>query len=91
MPPGAIAFAQPIRTSPADRAPPLSIGIEHFERGDNLVRIGFAPAFGAGIRDANQVEICNGLAAGDRVANKGAYTIRLSTLSSAIPAHGHAH
>jgi membrane fusion protein, heavy metal efflux system len=44
-----------------------------------------------GIRDANQVEIRNGLAAGDRVANKGAYTIRLSTLSSAIPAHGHAH
>jgi len=44
-----------------------------------------------GIRDANQVEIRNGLAAGDRVATKGAYTIRLSTLSSAIPAHGHAH
>ena len=44
-----------------------------------------------GIRDANQVEIRNGLAVGDRVATKGAYTIRLSTLSSAIPAHGHAH
>ena len=44
-----------------------------------------------GIRDANQVEIRNGLAAGDRVATKGAYSIRLSTLSSAIPAHGHAH
>jgi multidrug efflux pump subunit AcrA (membrane-fusion protein) len=44
-----------------------------------------------GIRDANLVEIRNGLAAGDRVATKGAYTIRLSTMSSAIPAHGHAH
>lgn len=44
-----------------------------------------------GIRDANQVEIRNGLVAGDRVATKGAYTIRLSTLSNAIPAHGHAH
>ena len=44
-----------------------------------------------GIRDANQIEIRSGLAAGDRVATKGAYTIRLSTLSSAIPAHGHAH
>jgi multidrug efflux pump subunit AcrA (membrane-fusion protein) len=44
-----------------------------------------------GIRDANHVEICSGLAKGDRVATKGAYTIRLSTLSSAIPAHGHAH
>jgi multidrug efflux pump subunit AcrA (membrane-fusion protein) len=44
-----------------------------------------------GIRDANQVEIRSGLAAGDRVATKGAYTVRLSTMSSAIPAHGHAH
>ncbi|MHB1036243.1 MAG: efflux RND transporter periplasmic adaptor subunit [Pirellulales bacterium] len=44
-----------------------------------------------GIRDANQVEIRGGLAVGDRVATKGAYTIRLSTMSSAIPAHGHAH
>jgi RND family efflux transporter MFP subunit len=44
-----------------------------------------------GIRDATHVEIRNGLAAGDRVATKGAYTIRLSTMSSAIPAHGHAH
>ncbi|HBO45158.1 MAG TPA: hypothetical protein DD670_14770 [Planctomycetaceae bacterium] len=44
-----------------------------------------------GIRDANQVEIVSGLAPGDRVATKGAYAIRLSTLSSAIPAHGHAH
>ena len=44
-----------------------------------------------GIRDADQVEIRNGLVAGDRVAVKGAYNIRLSTLSSAIPAHGHAH
>jgi multidrug efflux pump subunit AcrA (membrane-fusion protein) len=44
-----------------------------------------------GIRDANRVEIRTGLAAGDRVATKGAYSIRLSTMSSAIPAHGHAH
>jgi multidrug efflux pump subunit AcrA (membrane-fusion protein) len=44
-----------------------------------------------GIRDADHVEIRNGLAAGDRVTTKGAYTVRLSTMSSAIPAHGHAH
>jgi membrane fusion protein, heavy metal efflux system len=44
-----------------------------------------------GIRDAERVEVRDGLAAGDRVATKGAYSIRLSTLSSAIPAHGHAH
>jgi multidrug efflux pump subunit AcrA (membrane-fusion protein) len=44
-----------------------------------------------GIRDANQVEIRTGVAAGERVAIKGAYTIRLSTMSNAIPAHGHAH
>ena len=38
-----------------------------------------------GIRDANQVEIRNGLAAGDRVATKGAYTIRLSTCPARSP------
>jgi multidrug efflux pump subunit AcrA (membrane-fusion protein) len=59
----------------------LQLGGETFER--RRVEVG--------IRDADQVEIRNGLAAGDRVAIKGAYTIRLSTMSSAIPAHGHAH
>ena len=44
-----------------------------------------------GIRDASLLEIRTGLAAGERVATKGAYTIRLSTMSNAIPAHGHAH
>ncbi|MHB8972706.1 MAG: efflux RND transporter periplasmic adaptor subunit [Pirellulaceae bacterium] len=59
----------------------LQLGGETFER--RRVEVG--------IRDANQVEICKGLTAGDRVATKGAYSIRLSTLSSSIPAHGHAH
>jgi multidrug efflux pump subunit AcrA (membrane-fusion protein) len=59
----------------------LQLGGETFER--RRVEVG--------IRDANHVEIRNGLAAGDRVATKGAYSIRLSTLSSSIPAHGHAH
>ncbi|MHB0958822.1 MAG: efflux RND transporter periplasmic adaptor subunit [Pirellulaceae bacterium] len=59
----------------------LQLGGETFER--RRVEVG--------IRDANQVEVRSGLAAGDRVATKGAYSIRLSTLSSAIPAHGHAH
>ena len=31
------------------------------------------------------------IGAGDRVATKGAYLIRLSTMSSAVPAHGHVH
>jgi membrane fusion protein, heavy metal efflux system len=44
-----------------------------------------------GIRDANLVEVRSGLAPGEHVAVRGAYSVRLSTLSSAIPAHGHAH
>lgn len=44
-----------------------------------------------GIRDAEYVEISNGLAVGDRVATKGAYSIRLATLSKQSIGHGHTH
>jgi len=44
-----------------------------------------------GIRDADQVEIREGLAAGDRVATQGAYFIRLATLSKQVIGHGHTH
>ena len=43
------------------------------------------------IRDANLVEIRKGLQPGDRVATKGAYSIRLATLSKQVIGHGHAH
>ncbi|NQU25847.1 MAG: efflux RND transporter periplasmic adaptor subunit [Candidatus Nealsonbacteria bacterium] len=44
-----------------------------------------------GIRDADLVEVSDGLQPGQRVATRGAYAVRLSTLSSSLPAHGHAH
>lgn len=44
-----------------------------------------------GIRDGNWVQVRVGLSAGERVVTKGAYAIRLSSVSSVIPAHGHAH
>ena len=44
-----------------------------------------------GIRDANLVEICQGLRPGERVATKGTYSIRLATLSKQVIGHGHAH
>ena len=44
-----------------------------------------------GIRDANFVEIRSGVHAGERVATKGAYSIRLATLSKQVIGHGHAH
>ncbi len=44
-----------------------------------------------GIRDAGFVEVKQGLKAGERVVTKGAYAIRLASVSSVIPAHGHAH
>ena len=36
-------------------------------------------------------QVLEGIAAGERVVTKGAYLIRLSTMSSAVPAHGHVH
>ena len=44
-----------------------------------------------GIRNHGVVQILEGVSPGDRVVTKGAYLIRLSTMSSAVPAHGHVH
>jgi len=44
-----------------------------------------------GTRNHGLVQVLEGVSAGDRVVTKGAYLIRLSTMSSAVPAHGHVH
>lgn len=44
-----------------------------------------------GIGDGNFVQVLDGLREGERVVTKGAYAIRLSSISGVIPAHGHAH
>lgn len=45
----------------------------------------------AGLRDTGFVQVLDGIKEGERVVTKGAYAIRLSSLSGVIPAHGHAH
>lgn len=54
---------------------------EHFEKRDVEL----------GIRDSGYVEVKAGMKAGERVVTKGAYAIRLASVSSVIPAHGHTH
>ena len=54
---------------------------EHFEKRDIEL----------GIRDSGFVEVKEGLKVGERVVTKGAYAIRLASVSSVIPAHGHTH
>ena len=44
-----------------------------------------------GIKDGNWVQVLSGLAEGERVVTKGAYAVRLASVSTAIPAHGHVH
>lgn len=44
-----------------------------------------------GVRDAGYVQVLEGIKEGERVVTKGAYAIRLSSISGVIPAHGHAH
>ena len=44
-----------------------------------------------GIRDGPLVQVLSGLAARERVVTKGAYAVRLASVSTTIPAHGHAH
>ena len=44
-----------------------------------------------GIRNNSMVQVLEGVSAGDRVVTKGAYLIRLASMSSQVPAHGHVH
>jgi RND family efflux transporter MFP subunit len=57
------------------------VGGESFER--RSVKLG--------IRDGDRVEVLQGVDAGERVASRGAYLVRLAALSTQIPAHGHVH
>jgi cobalt-zinc-cadmium efflux system membrane fusion protein len=54
---------------------------ETFERRDIVL----------GIRDAGFVQVTSGLKEGERVVVKGAYAVRLASVSTSIPAHGHSH
>lgn len=44
-----------------------------------------------GIKDRGWIAITQGLKSGERVVTTGAYEIKLSTTSGAIPEHGHSH
>jgi RND family efflux transporter MFP subunit len=44
-----------------------------------------------GPRTGDLVQIMEGIQAGDRVVTTGAYLVRLASLSTSVPAHGHVH
>jgi len=44
-----------------------------------------------GVSDGAYLQVLEGVAEGERVVTKEAYAIRLASVSSVIPAHGHAH
>ena len=44
-----------------------------------------------GKRYGNEIEIVRGLKDGEMVVTKGAYQVKMSSLSNQAPAHGHAH
>jgi membrane fusion protein, heavy metal efflux system len=45
----------------------------------------------AGTRDRGYVEILSGVAAGEHVVSRGAWSVKLAASSGSVPAHGHAH
>jgi RND family efflux transporter MFP subunit len=59
----------------------VQVGGETFQKRDLTV----------GLRDGNWVQVLSGITEGERVVTKGAYAVRLASVSSAIPAHGHVH
>lgn len=44
-----------------------------------------------GASDGINVQVLSGIKEGERVVNKGAYQIKLATMSGSMPAHGHEH
>lgn len=44
-----------------------------------------------GIKSEGYAEVKSGLTAGERVVSKGAYRVHLGSMSTTLPAHGHAH
>lgn len=59
----------------------VQLGGESFERRDIAI----------GKRNGNEVEILKGLNQGEVVVTKGAYQVKMASMSGAVPAHGHAH
>lgn len=59
----------------------VQVGGETFQRRD----------LSLGIRDGPWVQVLSGITEGERVVTKGAYAVRLASVSSSIPAHGHVH
>ena len=44
-----------------------------------------------GVRQAEVVQVVEGVKPGERIVSKGAHLIRLASLSTQVPAHGHVH
>lgn len=44
-----------------------------------------------GAREGDRVQVTAGLKAGERIVTRGAQLVRLASLSTSVPAHGHAH
>lgn len=59
----------------------VQTGGESFER--RPVRLG--------ARESDFVQVLEGVKPGERVVSKGAYLVRLASLSTQVPAHGHVH
>jgi len=44
-----------------------------------------------GIDDGNKVQVLSGLAENEWVVTKGVYAVKMASMSTAVPSHGHAH
>jgi multidrug efflux pump subunit AcrA (membrane-fusion protein) len=44
-----------------------------------------------GQRSGGMVQVLDGINPGERIVTKGAHLIRLASMSSQVPAHGHVH
>jgi multidrug efflux pump subunit AcrA (membrane-fusion protein) len=44
-----------------------------------------------GAREGDRVQVLAGVKPGEHIVTRGAYLVRLASLSTSVPAHGHVH
>lgn len=96
MPEGSFTEVQ-IATGPSATAPviPVTALLEDYGQFSVIVQLG-GESFErrpvtVGHRNGNLAEITGGLTTGEMIVTRGAYQVKMASLSGQVPAHGHTH
>lgn len=86
-----------IKTSPREKVLviPVEALLEDAGKYSVVVQLGGESfeirAIKTGVSDGKYIEVLSGLNEGERVVTKGAYQVKMASMSGQVPAHGHSH